>query len=135
MNEDLTNIETLIKYLNGILDAGNSRPPNIPSPLILVGAENKTALSPREITKDIMTKSQKIGIPIGPLPDGTDSIMEKMVYTIVETVVEHIIKHGKVTVVIPPGVPVTVTGLAGGVLPVVGQGVTSTYATGKGIIQ
>jgi hypothetical protein len=61
--------------------------------------------------------------------------MEKMIYTIVETVVEHIIQNAKVTVVIPPGVPVTVTGLAGGVLPVVGQGVTSNYATGKGIIQ
>ena len=135
MNEDLTNIDTLVNFLNSILDAGNSRPPNIPSPLILIGSENKKGLSARDITKDIIIKSQKVGVPIGPLPDGTESIMEKMIYTIVETVVEHIIQNGKVTVVIPPGVPVTVTGLAGGVLPVVGQGVTSNYATGKGIIQ
>lgn len=133
-NIDLTNISTLLSYLNGVLDRGISKPTTIPSPLILIGAENKKGLSPREITKEIITKSQKFGIPIGPLPDGSESINEKQIYNIVETIVEHIIKYAKVTVVIPPGIPVSSTGVAG-VIPVVTQGFTTNYATGKGIIQ
>lgn len=135
MNDiELTDIGSLIAYLNGVLDKGASLPTNIPAPLILVGAENKRGLSPREITKEIITKSQGIGIPIGPLPDGSESISEKQIYNIVETIIEHIIKYAKITVVIPPGIPVTSTGVAGAV-PVVTQGSTINYAVGKGIIQ
>ena len=135
MNEiDLTSVAEMVSFLNTALDRGLSTPSNIPSPLILLGAENKKGLSPREITKEIITKSQSFGIPIGPLPDGSESISEKQIYTIVETIVEHIIKYAKVTVVIPPGIPVSSTGVAG-VIPVVTQGATTTYATGKGIIQ
>jgi hypothetical protein len=131
---DLTNITELISYLNDLLDKGKSKAPKIPSPLILLGGENKSGLSVREITKEIITKSQKYGVPIGPLADGTESVMEKMVHTIVETIVEHIIKNAKVTVVIPAGIPVTTAGTALGV-PVVTQGSTVNYATGIGVIQ
>lgn len=133
-NVELTDLSSLLTYLNSVLDRGISKPTPIPSPLILLGADNKKGLSPREITKEIITKSQKFGIPIGPLPDGSESIVEKQIYNIVETIVEHIIKHAKVTVVIPPGIPVSATGVAG-VIPVVAQGFTTNYATGKGIIQ
>lgn len=131
---DLTNIDSLVGYLNGIIDKGISTPQSVPSPLILLGAVNKKGLSAREITKEVITKSQSFGVPIGNLPDGSESVSEKMIYVMVETILEHIIKNAKITVVIPPGIPVTTTGVAG-VIPVVTQGATINYATGYAIIQ
>jgi hypothetical protein len=133
-NVDFSDINELIKFLNSLLDKGISKPANIPAPLILLGADNKKGLSVRDITKEILNKRQKLGLPVGLLPDGSESLNDKGLYIIVETIVEHIIKNAKVTVVIPAGVPVTTTGVALGV-PVVSQGTTTSYAIGKGIIQ
>lgn len=133
-NVDFSDIEQLLAYLNSFLDKGISKPSNIPPPLILLGAENKKGLSIRDITKEILNKRQKLGLPVSLLPDGSESLADKGLYIIVETIVEHIIKNAKVTVVIPAGVPVTSNGFAGAI-PVVTQGVTTSYAIGKGIIQ
>lgn len=57
---DLTNIDSLVGYLNSVIDKGISTPQSVPSPLILLGAVNKKGLSAREITKEVITKSQSV---------------------------------------------------------------------------
>lgn len=128
-------INSLVSYLNSFIDKDISKPPVVPSPLILLGGAGKTGLSARDITKDIITKSQSFGIPIGALPDGSDSIWEKQMFNIVETIVEHFIKNAKFTVVIPPGTPVITTGFSATGAPVVSQGSTTNFTTGYAIVQ
>lgn len=132
---DVSTVSSLIGFLNGIIDGNSVKPPTVPSPLILIGGANKNGLSAREITKEIITKSQAFGVPIGVLPDGSDSIWEKQVFNIVETIIEHFIKNAKFTVVIPPGTPVTTSGVSAAGVPVVSQGTTTTFTTGYAIVQ
>lgn len=131
----MTDIKTLLGLLNDKLtpkfDIGNE----IPAPLILSGARLKNGLSARKITSEIITDRQKIDIPIGALPDGGESIDEKMEYLRIERIVSNLIQNAKITVVIPPGIPVTATGLTAAGVPVTVQGTTVNFATGHGIIQ
>lgn len=132
--EDLTSVDKLSSLLLGFLDGIQPPAQSIPAPLILIGGANKKGLSAREVTKDIISKSQELGIPIGQSADGSDSIWEKQIYNIVSTIFEHMITNAKISVVIPAGTPVTVTGgNAGG--PVVCQGQTINITSGYAIIQ
>lgn len=132
--EDLTSIEKLTSLLTKFIDGVEPPSQTVPAPLILLGGSSKKGLSAREVTKEIISKSQQLGIPIGQSADGEESIWEKQIYNIVSTIFEHIITNAKISVVIPAGTPVTVTGgNAGG--PIVCQGQTINITSGYAIIQ
>ncbi len=131
---EFNNILDITSYLNGIVDSGSAKAQDIPSPLILIGAENKKGLSAREMAKEVIIRSQEAGIPIGNLPSGEESISEKMEFIRMQVIVKHLIENAKITVVVPPGTPVATTGTSP-VGPVVTQGATTSLAIGKGILQ
>jgi len=131
---ELNNINDVVGLLDTEMSLNKSTPPEVPTPLILGGAVNKSGLSVRDIVKKIIQRKSEIGIPVGNLPDGSESLDEKMLYVIVETIVEAFIENAKISIAIPAGIGLTASGgNAGGAVQVVGM--TTSIVRGVGIIQ
>lgn len=131
---DFNNIDDLIGVIESEISLNKTTPTVVPSPLILAGANLKSGLSVRDIVKKIIQRKSEIGIPVGNLPDGSESIDEKMLYAIVETLIEALIETAKISVVVPAGIQLTASGgNAGGAVQVVG--VTTSITKAVGIIQ
>lgn len=127
-------ISNIVQRIQSSITETKAKARDIPTPIILLGARNKSGLSAREIAKEIIIRQQEAGAPIGALPDGTDSITEKMEVIRTEVLIKHLLQNAKITVVVPAGIPVTATGAnTGG--PVVAQGTTTNFIEAKGIIQ
>jgi hypothetical protein len=135
MVEKTLNISDVVEVLSGVINIDASKPQSIPSPLIAIGARLKTGLSAREVTKNIIARKNEAGAKIGPLPDGSDSVEEKMILIMVQEILEHLVSSAKISVVVPPGTPVTATGIGADGIPVVVQGTTTGFAIGNAIIQ
>jgi hypothetical protein len=131
----MENLNELITLINKLLIDSDTKQPDIPNALIAVGGKNKKGLSARELAKDIIVEQTSAGAPVGPLPDGEESISEKMEYVRAKNIIEHFIKNAKIKVVIPPGTPVEAYGLDSTGAPVTVRGVTSGFAVGTAIIQ
>lgn len=135
MEEDYSNIETLITKLNNVLNLENiGYVPSVPIPLILFGVPRRQGLSANKIATNIITRKHEAGLSVGLLPNGEippDEIMERIR---VEEIIKALKEEGVITVALPPGIPLTGSGLspAG---PVTVIGLTTNYAKGYGIIQ
>lgn len=135
MSEKLYSIDDIQQIIQAVVANIETPAPNVPAPLVLLANTNKKGLSAREVAKNIIARQSEAGAPIGPLPDGEESISEKMEFIRVQEILEHIIKNAKIQVVIPPGTPITATGISAAGVPVTVQGVTSGLAIGNAIIQ
>jgi len=130
-----TNINSIISGFNKILTiqtAGSSV--GIPTPLILVGAQKRSGLSPTKIASRIIARKNEAGIPVGALPSGgvaPDEIMERIR---IEELVRALQQETIVSVAIPPGITLTATGISPSG-PVTVFGNTITLSKGYGIIQ
>lgn len=130
----LNTIQDILDALTGLFKLKNNPAPPVASPLILVGVPNKSGISAQRVASNIIKNKEKAGLPVGVLPDGTPSPDEIMERIRVEAIFEELLTNAKITVVIPPGTPVTAAGgNAGG--PIVVQGATINITTGYGQIQ
>lgn len=134
MNESFS-IDEVIQILQAVLTDVDTPPTEVPAPLILLANVNKKGLSARDIAKRIIIRQAEAGAPVGPLPDGQESISEKMEYIRVQEILEHLIQNMKIRVVLPPGTPVTAVGVGADGVPVTVQGATTGLAIGTAIIQ
>lgn len=114
----------------------DNKPPAlpIPPPLILTGGFQRKGLSAREMAKEVIVRQQEAGAPIGALPDGSESITEKMERIRMEVIVRYLLEEARITTVIPAGIPVTTTGVCP-VGAVATQGATISFGVGTSIIQ
>jgi hypothetical protein len=130
----MNNLKSVLDAISALLRTSISSAPIIPPPLILVGGAQRPGMNSRLITTRIITRKSEAGAPVGPLSSGSESVDEKMERIRIEEIVNALISEARITIVIPPGTPVTtVGGNAGG--PVLSQGVTTNYTQGYGIIQ
>jgi len=127
-------VQNIIQTIQGSISVAKAKAQDVPAPIILLGARNKSGLSAREIAKEIIIRQQEAGAPIGPLPDGSESITEKMEVIRVQVLIEHLMKNAKITVVVPAGISLTATGANSGG-PVIVKGLTDRFVTAQGIIQ
>lgn len=128
------NIGNVLNIFDSVFKSPVKPAPPVPPPLILTGGLIRPGLSPRKIASRIITRQNEAGAPIGPLPDGSESITEKMELIRVEEIIKSILTEAKITIVLPPGIPTVGTGAnAGG--PVVTVGTTVAPGIGTGIIQ
>ena len=127
-------MEEILAQITSTIDVDLSTPQEVASPLIML-SKLKKGLSAREVTKSIIGRKPETGAPVGALPDGSDSVEEKMLYLMMQVLIEHFITNAKITVVIPPGVPVFGTGVGADGVPVTINGVTTDFAKGYAIIQ
>jgi hypothetical protein len=128
------NTSDIINTIEGLIKENKAKTLDIPAPLILFGARNKNGLSARDIAKEVIIRKSEAGAPVGPLPDGSDSVDEKMEFIRAQVYINHLLENAKITVVVPPGTPVITFGSNSGG-PVTSEGVTKSYAVGRGIIQ
>lgn len=135
MATDFGNLDSILGGFNKILKLQTvGAPTNIPSPLILIGAQRRSGLSPTAIASRIISRKSEAGLPVGALPSGgvsPDEIMERIR---VEEIIKAIQQESLVTVVIPPGTSLSAAGasVAG---PVTVVGSTITLTKGWGVIQ
>lgn len=128
------NISEIQALIETLINSQQTPPKEFASPQILVGGITKQGLSATDIAREIIQRKQEIGIPIDNLPDGSESLDEKMERIRVEVILKHLFLNAKITVAIPAGIPVQATGTAVGGTAVV-AGTTINNAKGYGIIQ
>lgn len=132
----MANLSTqeVIQAVSGVIQDSKAPALPIPPPLILAGGFQRKGLSAREIAKEIIVRQQEAGAIPGALPSGAENISEKMELIRVETIIRYLLEEARIITVIPPGLPVTTTGIspAG---TVVSQGATVSFGVGTSIIQ
>ena len=79
--------------------------------MMYCSAKNRGGMSPIMITAKILTDLAQKGIHVSTNIDGSDNLMNKMIYSIVSNVVESIHLDSKVSVAAMPG-EITMTGTA-----------------------
>jgi hypothetical protein len=130
----MNNLKAIFDLISALLKTGLSSAPIIPPPLILTGGPLRPGMNARMITTRIISRKSEAGAPVGPLPSGAESVDEKMERIRIEEIINSLLSEARITIVIPPGTPITSIGAnAGG--PVVSQGLTTNFTQGYGIIQ
>ena len=132
MATDFGEIESILSAFNRILRIQTrGTPTNVPTPLILFGANQRPGLSPTTIASRIITRKSEAGLPVGALPSGgvaPDEIMERIR---VEEIIRAIQQEMVITVAIPPGTVVNAAGASpAGPVNVVGSTITLTRGFG-----
>ena len=130
-----TDIEPIINGFNRILNIQTvGAPTTVPTPLILIGSQKRSGLSPTKIASRIITRKSEAGVPVGALPSGgvaPDEIMERIR---AEEYIKAFQQEAIISVAIPPGITLTAAGASpSGPVTVFGNTITLTKA--YGIIQ
>lgn len=136
-NINLSDISSVINILKifGSPTFGIEPPTPIPPPLLLVGAKLRPGMSARNLSKNLISKLEGRGIPMGvDTFGGEDNLFAIAITEVAEEMLDEIRLNGKVDIVIPPGtIQMTAVGAnAGG--PILVQGANTTISSGNGII-
>ena len=136
-NVNLSNIIDVINILKTFSNPtfGAEPPTPIPPPLLLVGARLRPGMSARNLSKNLISRLEQRGIPMGTdVFGGDDNLFTTSIVMLAEEMLDEIRLNSKVDVVIPPGtIQITaVGGNAGG--PIVVQGANTIISSGKGIV-
>lgn len=135
MAVDFNNIESIVSGLETALKISSvGGPPPVPTPLILVGAPQRSGLSPIAIASRIIARKSEAGLPVGALPSGEISPEEIMWRIAVEEIIKAFQQEAIFTVAIPPGIAVSAAGISAAG-PVTVAGSTIMPSKGYGIIQ
>lgn len=129
------NIESIINGFGKILKLSTiGGPPQVPTPLILVGVPKRSGLSPTKIASRIIARKSEAGLPVGVLPSGEISPDEIMERIRIEEIIKGLQEDAVISVAIPPGITLTAAG-ASAAGPVSVFGSTITFIKGYGVIQ
>lgn len=135
MSIDFSNIDAIVGGFTKVLSLSSvGGPPQVPTPLILVGVPQRTGLSPTKIASRIIARKSEAGLPVGVLPSGQvnpDEIMERIR---IEEIISALQQEAIITVAIPPGITLTAAGISP-TGPVTVFGSTVIYSKGFGVIQ
>ena len=118
--------DRITNELEELFNKNIPRFPQLPTPLLAFGAENRPGLNAKRITSDIISQFPKAGIDPG------DNVWEKFTNLLVNTIVDAIVYDAKIQVGIKPnGIQMISQGAnAGGPIIVVGQNITPVSANG-----
>jgi len=133
-NVNLSSIDSILGAFEKVLKVQGGSATPIPTPLILTGVPKRSGLSPSKIASKIIARKAEAGIPVGVLPSGgvsPDEIMERIR---IEEIIKAFHEDGIITVGIPPGTPISASGISpAGPVSVIGSTVSITK--GYGLIQ
>lgn len=127
------NIDDIIKIVLAVINSAKIPAIPVDPTLILGGGFLKPGISARDMAKEIISRQQEAGVPIGNLPSGAENIAEKMERIRMEVLTQHLLENLKLSIVIPPGTPIVATG-ASPTGPVVVAGATTGIGVGTGIV-
>ena len=128
-------LDKVSNMLNAVINSMKVPALTLPPSLLYCISFKRTGLSVAKITSQIISRNAETNIPTGKNPDGSENLINQLVYNIVEGIVEGLKKDGSVQIVVPKdSIMVKVEGFnAGGPIVAVGKNILSTL--GKGIIQ
>ena len=135
---DDLNFNSIGSVLDLILSAFKLQKPPIeplPPPLLLAGGQLRPGVTATEVAARIISRQSESGAVVGDVFADGDNIAEAMELIRIQEIIDAIITEAKIEVVIPPGVPVTTVGIGNLGAPVVSQGVTTSFASGWGVIR
>ena len=126
---------TLDSIVNSLTETLNSvrGPANLlPAFLIKCLSLNRSGLSAYKIAAEIIQNNQKLGIPTGPNPDGSDNLINAFSYNIARTFVSALHNDASVQCAIPmQSLLIQATGgNGGGPVTCIGSNLTDTINTG-----
>jgi hypothetical protein len=127
------NIDDVIQIVLAVIKSIKTPAIPIDSNLIAVGGFLRPGLSAGEMARKIIEGQQLAGVPIGNLPSGAENVAEKMERIRMEVITESLLENVKLSIVIPPGIPVQVVGVSPSGT-VVAAGSTTGIGIGTGIL-
>jgi hypothetical protein len=130
----MPSIDTIINQLDGIMNFNDTPSQSIAPPLRLLSPQ-RSGMSNTKTLNKVLKRMSDIGIPIGTLEDGSPNLNSQFVQIIIEEIFNAIKYDSKIELAVKPFGSVTVTGVAGPGLPVVGTGVMTTIQEGGVTIQ
>lgn len=129
---------TISNIVNSVTNTLNSArvPANILPPLLLkCSSLTRPGLSAYKIATEVIQNNEKLGIPTGANPDGSENLINAYTYSIVKCMVEALKNDASVQVAIPmQSLMIQATGAnAGGPVTCVGSNLIDSIS--RGIIQ
>lgn len=104
--------------------------PKLSLPQILF-AKARPGMSPELLASSIISRFGEIGIPTGPLEEGSPNVMEQFVKVISEEIIDHIQSQCRVDTAVDVGMKVQASGAnAGGPLVALGASIAPHTAIG-----
>jgi len=107
----------------------------LPPPLLMVGAQLRPGLSTSDIASRIISRQSEAGLVVGDVFADGPNKSEAMELIRIEEIINSLQTEGKIEIAIPPGVGVAAIGVGNLGAPVVVQGVTTTIASGSGVMR
>ena len=130
-----SSISNILKILNAAFNSYRKPLSNLPPQLLVVGGKLRPGLSPKNITARVVSRQSEAGAPTGDIFTDSSNNMESMINIIVEEVINAIQLDSKIEITIAPGVQVTTLGAGNLGGPVLSKGVTTSIASGTGILR
>jgi hypothetical protein len=131
MNGQLT--KRFIKSVNDILEIQEL--PNvgkIPKPTVYL-SNTRNGMSAYRAYEKVLVAKRELGIPTGPLPDGSPNLDDELWRIVIKAIIDEITIESKITSTSIPGTQVVASGgNAGG--PIVVYGSTTTFTDGGAVI-
>lgn len=130
-----SSISNVLKILSAAFSGIRKPLTDLPPQLLVAGGELRPGLSPRNVTSRVISRQSEAGAPSGDIFTESSNNMESMINIIVEEVINSIQLDSKIEITIAPGVQVTTLGAGNLGGPVISKGVTTSIASGTGIIR
>lgn len=129
---NITNIvDTITNTLEGVRTPANVLPPI----LLKCTSLTRPGLSAYKIATEVIQNNEKLGIPTGANPDGSDNLINAYTYNIVKSVVDAIKNDAAVSLALPMGSLLIKADGANGGGPVTCIGTNLLDSLARGIIQ
>jgi len=132
VNSSLSNV---LNILTNAFNVPRKPLTNLPPPLLIAGAKLRPGLSARLISSRIISRQSESGAPSGDIFSEQSNVMESMISIIIEEIISSLQLDGKIEIVISPGIQVSTVGSGNLGGPVVSKGVTTSIASGNGVIR
>ena len=129
---------TITSIVNSVTNTLNSTrvPANVLPPLLLkCSSLTRPGLSAYKIATEVIQNNEKLGIPTGANPDGSDNLINAYTYNIIKCIVESLKNDASIQVAIPmQSLMIQATGAnAGGPVTCIGSNLMDSIS--RGIIQ
>lgn len=107
----------------------------LPPPLLLIGGTLRPGMTASEITSRIISRQTEAGLVVGDVFGDGPNTAEAMELIRIQEILDSLMNEAKVEIVIAPGIGVTTIGVGNLGAPVVSNGITTTIASGYGVIR
>lgn len=129
------NISNLVNKITNTLESTRIPVQVLPAILLKCTSLTRPGLSAYKIATDVIQNNEKLGIPTGSNPDGTENLINAYTYNIVKSLVDALKNDAAVSVAIPLGSLLIQANGANGGGPVTCIGSNLKDSIGRGIIQ